>query len=140
LSTFDYESIGRDSAECKGQFYCVGTLFAKALLDVYQGQNFDMRNAEQRKLFLRNLTGNIKNTGARLRANDGAALPEPDDDIVRCRIRQFRDSFTDEKVLGVFLKAFVESLPATERGLYCSKLISRFGASGFPAQYRGSCS
>ncbi|MEN9529479.1 MAG: hypothetical protein RI932_1352 [Pseudomonadota bacterium] len=140
LSNFDYSSIGTEASRCKGQFYCVGTLWASALLDVYKGLNLDVRNAEQRKAFLRNLVGYIKSTGSRLRANNGAALPEADDDIRRCRIRQFREAITDDRLLGAFLKSFVETLPASERSLYCSKLANRFGTAGFAVEYRGSCS
>ncbi len=139
LTNIDYDSIGFESSTCKGQFYCVGTLWAKALLDVYQGLNLDVRDAEQRKVFLRSLVGYLKNAGDKMRANDGAMLPEPDDDILRCRLRQFREAITDNKMLGTFLKAFVESVPVSQRSLYCSKFSSRFGASGFASEFRGSC-
>lgn len=136
---FNYEALSSDSKTCRGGFYCLGSVWARTLLDIYQGFNFDFRNSEQRQEFLRELVGMLKATSEKLRANNGAALPPADADTESCRPRQMKLGLIDDEMLGTFLKAFVESSSAGSRKLYCEKIVLRFGASGFADKFRGSC-
>lgn len=137
---FDYDALSSASNTCTGGFYCLGSVWARTLLDIYQGFNFDVRNASQRKQFLRELVGMLKATSEKLRADNGAALPPPDADIESCKPRQKKLGLIDDEILGSFLKAFVESSSASSRKLYCEKIVLRFGAFGFANKFRGSCS
>ena len=138
--TFDYDAWSSVSNSCSGGFYCLGSVWARTLLDIYQGFNFDVRNGDQRKQFLRELVGMLKSTSEKLRANNGAALPPPDADIEMCKPRQKKSGIIDDEMLGTFLKAFVESSSASSRKLYCEKIALRFGSFGFANKFRGSCS
>lgn len=136
---FSYDALSSGSRTCSGGFYCLGSVWAQTLLDIYQGLNFDVRNDAQRGEFLREIVGMLKASGEKLRANNGAALPPVDADTERCRPRQIKLGLIDDEMLGTFLNAFVQSSSAGARKLYCEKIVLRFGASGFADKFRGSC-
>lgn len=136
---FSYEALSSGSRTCSGGFYCLGSVWARTLLEIYQGLNFDVRNDAQRREFLRELVGMLRASGEKLRANNGADLPPVDEDTRRCRPRQIKLGIIDDEMLGTFLNAFVQSSSAGSRKLYCEKIVLRFGASGFADKFRRSC-
>lgn len=140
LSGFDYDNYTSRIAEvCQGRFYCLGTLWARTLFDVYSARGLDVMNRDTRMTFLREVVSLMEKVGSSLRANDGARLPEPDDRTSRCLSRDSISPVSDGEMLAAFFKALVENAEPSTRKQFCISIQKYFGISGFPLSARGSC-
>jgi hypothetical protein len=104
---FTYATIG----QCLGQFYCIGTLFARSLHDAFRAEGGDREDPAQRAAYARDVL-------AGLTAIAGAV---------------------DERDrLGSLLGGFVAAMPAGRRPALCDALTAHFGA-GFTGSAAGAC-
>ncbi|NBO37582.1 hypothetical protein EBU99_03260 [bacterium] len=141
--SFDFsaysESFDSVSTVCEGRFYCIGSLWAAALMDVFKARGLSAGNKEQRDLFLREIVKNLGSVSDTLRANEGLALPEPETNLRICNVRDVVSPLTDGDVLGAFFKAWIDSTAPSSRAEYCKAIKARFGTTGFPVSYQRSC-
>lgn len=140
LVDFSYESLVAQQLGCSGGYYCIGSLWAKALLETYRNESRDPSDSAQRWDFFKELVGAMKRVGERLRAEGGSALPEPDAATRACEARDDAFSSVDDELLGAFFQAHIEEMSPFRRKIYCEKLDTTFGRSGFPVRFRGGCS
>lgn len=140
LIDFNYESLAAQQLGCFGSYYCIGSLWAKVLLETYRGEGFDSSHPAQRREYFKELVVAMKQVGESLRAEGGSALPEPDAATRACEVREVPFSSVDDELLGAFFQAHIETMSPARRKIYCEKLDTAFGRSGFPVRYRGGCS
>jgi hypothetical protein len=121
-----YDRLG----ECPGGFYCVGTLFARALYGAFLDGGGDPASLESRAAFVREATAALAAAPAILAAR--GSLPPPAPGLCG---REEIEPGPDGLVLGPILDAVAAGLPAAA----CDELIERFGATGFPEVARITC-
>lgn len=139
-SSFDFDTFTvKEGQVCQGRFYCIGTLWARVLLDVFNSRSLDPKNSESREKFLREVVGVLEKTGSALRESDGSRLPDPDFRAQTCQSRDFVSASSDGDMLSAFFTAFLENVEAANRKGYCTAIIKQFGTSGFPIAARRGC-
>jgi hypothetical protein len=139
-STFDYTEYSFNLSDvCKGGYYCIGTLWAKTLFEVYMARGLDPKNSSARQEFLREIVQLKSDVGKSLREFDGDRLPKPDDKASICQSREELSPSYDEDMLAVFFEAVVENVEAAKRKTYCDAIAKYFGATAFPDSVRGNC-
>ena len=114
---------------CTGDFYCVGTIFAKSLYGVWD----ELKTSLSKKDMVKGVIEALTKCKAELDAMDPTILPEPQE-------HDGLDPIYDGKVIGSFLRAFIRSTPPEWRTQLCAKFDENFGDEGFPLQAReGLC-
>ena len=136
---YNYSNLGEGSERCTGEIYCVGSIFAKSLLDAYKDLGFDVKKREQREEYLRALYSILKGAGSELRDGVNDSLPSADDSVSRCKLRDSRNVLFDDEILGLFLKAFIDASRAEQKQAFCKSFAEHFGESGFASRYRSGC-
>jgi len=137
---FDYRDFSFEGTDvCRGRFYCIGTLWAKTLFEVYKSRSLDPKNVDARQAYLREIVGVLTMVGETLRAFDGDRLPVPDDMASRCQTRDYLSPSYDEDVLAAFFEAFIDNVDSAQRKNYCDAIAKHFDTSAFPNSSRGSC-
>lgn len=139
-SSFDFDTFSlKEGQVCQGRFYCIGTLWARVLLDVFKSRALDPKNSESREKFLREVVGILEQTGTALRESEGDRLPDPDYRAQTCQNRDFVSASADGEMLSAFFTAFLENVEAANRKGYCTAIDKHFGISGFPTAARRGC-
>jgi hypothetical protein len=133
-STFTYSDL-KSSAQtaCNGDFYCVGTLFARSL---YQTQKA-LTSTVSKKSMASGVIEALKQCQSAMNELSSSIMPA----------KTNRDSLSyseaysyDGKVIGGFLRSFVLNAPSAWKTELCRALKDNFGTSGFPIAARtGSC-
>lgn len=137
---FKYTTLSEGGEPCTGEIYCLGSIFARSLLDTYVALGFDVRNKEQREAFLQSLFSILKTTGSQLRDGVKYRLPIVDDKVAVCKLRDARDVTFDDEILSLFLMAFLDSSRAEQKQAFCKSFAENFGESGFSYRSRSGCS
>lgn len=137
---FKYDTLSESNASCTGEIYCIGSVFARALLDTYIKLGLDVKNRNQREDFLKALFTVLKGTGSKLKSGNEYELPIADEKVASCQLRSSRNGILDDELLGVFFKAFVSSVAVEQKQAYCASFAEHFGESGFAPRYRDVCS
>ena len=124
---FTFDSI----STCTGNFYCIGTLFARSLFEAFVARGGDPQERAQRMAASRSVFAAVSTAPQRMRTRTWSRPnvicdPEPATKV-------------DPAVLSGFLEAFVAGLPANERAGVCERFIANFGDLGFASEYRGAC-
>lgn len=135
---YDDYSIGEGQV-CQGRFYCIGTLWAKTLFDVYRARGLDPANRDARFLFLRDAVKLMQKTGESLRVSQGERLPVADQLTSSCLARDFLLPGNDGEMLASIFKSLLELLEKPQRKAFCQSLAKNFGTSGFPTSVQGLC-
>lgn len=138
--SYKYSDFGAGNQRCTGEIYCVGSIFARSLLDAYSNLGYDVKSKEQREAFLQVLYSTLKKTGERLLEGNNYQLPIADDQVLNCKIRNSREVTFDDEVLGLFLKAFLDSSRTEQKQAFCKSFAENFEESGFAPRNRSGCS
>lgn len=133
-STFTYDDLNAiDPTACRGEFYCVGTLFARSLYQTQKALNSIVSKREMAKGVIETL----QKCQEAMNALDTSIMPEKAD---RESLSDAELYTRDGKVAGGFLHAFVKNAPAAWKAELCTSFKNNFGLSGFPEAARtGSC-
>jgi hypothetical protein len=133
-SSFNFENLNAEEPKaCTGDFYCVGTLFARSL---FQSWN-QLKSTVSKKDMAKGVIETLKKCKSVLDAMDTSIMPAQKDGV-GLKYPQLYEY--NGKVVGGFLRAFVNSAPAAWKTELCVAFKSNFGTSGFPAAARnGSC-
>ncbi len=125
-------------ASCDGKFYCIGTLFARAL---YKVASQYPKNSTEQLAFSRRVFSALGSTVKNLKQEPALSLlPEPTRDISECKRSSTVSLTYDGKVAGAVLAAFLAGWPAgPEKAALCVSLAELFGTSGFPKEARSVC-
>lgn len=119
---------------CNKKFYCIGTLFARAL---YAASLQYRSNPSDLQAFSRRVFSALSKTSGNM---SGQLLPFPSRSIASCKYPDSISIEYDGKVSGAFLSAFLLGFSATdERNSLCRAFIEQFGSEGFPLEARNVC-
>lgn len=134
---FTFDQLSNDSF-CSGSFYCIGTLFARALYSISKDYE---DNPEKMTSFSHRVYTSLGLVRERLtQAPYVDLLPLPSDAIAQCiRTPEINLSY-DGSVNSAFLAAFVSVFPdAEEKSKLCSSFEELFGERGFNKEARRVC-
>lgn len=131
---FNYDGLsGVEDSHCLGNFYCIGTLFARSLYDAEKALGYDVGNFESRAAFSRVIIKALSKTRSAVSLPLGGSVAQ-----VLDASSTFGDS--GPSPLGGFFQGFVQGLEdSKQRAEICKSFISHFGDKGFPANYRKPC-
>jgi hypothetical protein len=123
---------------CAEGFYCVGTLFARALFQsaqVYKDNRADVLGFSQR------VYNALAQTKIRLKEVPYSNLvPLPSAQAISCTARDKLLPTYDSAFSGAFLSAFLSSFaPGEEKNTLCNNIIQLFSDAGFPQEARFVC-
>lgn len=124
---FTYQTLAR----CTGDYYCVGTLFARSLFEAFLARGGEPSDRQQRMAASRNVFAAMVAAPLHMRER---TWPRPN----KACAAELSTAVDDEVVSG-FLGAFVAGLPASDRASVCERFIANFGDAGFKAEFRGAC-
>lgn len=110
---------------CSGDFYCVGTIFAKSLYQAWGSLKTSLSKKDMAKGVIQALT----KCKAELDAMDPTILPAYQE-------HDSLDLVYDGKVIGSFLRAFIKSAPPEWKTLLCARFEENFGGDGFSFEAR----
>ncbi len=134
-TTFTFEDLsGDDPTACGGQFYCVGSLFARSLVQTWTA----MQSSVTKKEMAAAVIDTLKLCQDDMTAMDVAILPieKPATPVLTTAQSYERNG----KIAGGFLRAFVLRAPTKLKGELCTAFKNNFGIHGFPQLARtGSC-
>lgn len=133
--TFDQLS---DNSICSGRFYCIGTLFARALYSIAKDYEDQPELITQ---FSHRVYSALTQVRELLKQPPFVdILPNPSDSIVQCVRRQEIALTYDGAVNSAFLSAFLSVFPnATEKASLCESFEQLFGDRGFNQEARSVC-
>lgn len=133
-TTFVFSDLaGADPAACKGDFYCVGSLFARSLYETYQA----LKNTISKKDMAVGTISSLKKCQEAMNSMPESILPPKADTTSMTREQIFQ---RDGKITGAFLRAFVNNAPVAWKSDLCTAFKKNFSTTGFPAAARdGSC-
>jgi hypothetical protein len=120
----------------RGSFYCVGTLFARSLYEVFVEQGGNPADPEARGAYARQVLGALTQTVPTVRQR--GSLPAPGSRVSACHARS-RAHADDGPLLAALLDAFVAGLPPHRQAPVCARFAANFGADGFPSAARRTC-
>ena len=133
-TTFTFDDLSAYEPDaCKGEFYCVGSLFARTL---YQTQKA-LTATVTKKDMAQGVIETLKKCQEAMNSMDTAILPakQTRDDLSRVNAYSY-----DGKIAGGFIRAFVLNAPPAWKTELCNAFKNNFGTNGFPAAARtGSC-
>ncbi|MEN9825412.1 MAG: hypothetical protein RI953_1157 [Pseudomonadota bacterium] len=123
---------------CDKKFYCIGTLFARALYktsQIYQGKPAELQ------AFSRRVFSALTKTGLNMKSQPALdLLPLPRREVASCQHSNTISISYDGAVSGAFLAAFLKGLSVPEeRAALCNALVENFANEGFPTEARGAC-
>jgi len=133
-ATFTFASLNASKpSACTGDFYCVGTIFARSLHGAWTA----LKSTVSKKQMASGVIETLKKCKAELDTMSSTILPEEQD---RDALEYPEIYEYDGKVVGSFLRAFILSAPADWKAELCIKFKENFGTEGFPTVARtGSC-
>lgn len=122
---------------CSGRFYCIGTLFARALFGVSQSY----KNRTDLMAFSRRVYSALEKSRAYLGVSPAKEiLPIPGKEVASCIRRQKLSLSYDGAITSAFLAAFLQSFaPGEEKKILCENLKNLFGNYGFSAEAQIVC-
>ncbi len=123
-----------DRSNCDGEFYCIGTLFARSLFEAFVADGNDQTSEEARGLLGQDVFEALSNARAMMIAR--ADLPSPSSAIRACE-SESNDGY-DAEVVSSFLGAFVESLAPARRASVCARFTENF-ESAFSEAAKSGC-
>ncbi|MEY3902386.1 MAG: hypothetical protein RL189_1692 [Pseudomonadota bacterium] len=123
---------------CPAGFYCIGTLFARAL---YKASQIHAKQSEGLRTFSRQVYAALKSTLSFLGQSPSLdVLPLPSKEAASCQMRRDISLSYDGAVSSAFLSAFLRGLPSSEeKTILCIELSELFGTTGFVEEVRGVC-
>jgi hypothetical protein len=134
-STFTFENLaGEDPEACGGDFYCVGSLFARSLSQTWTA----LQSSVTKKEMASAVIDTLKLCQEDMTAMDAAIMPveKPATTVLTTDESYERNG----KIAGGFLRAFVLRAPTKLKGELCTAFKNNFGIHGFPQLARtGSC-
>jgi hypothetical protein len=132
---FEYTDLFTEAGKEKcGNFYCIGTLFARSLLAAFRADGGVDGDAAARAAFATEVFAAWSMAPIIARA-DG--LPVVGGDEAACTYDS--ELVSPPLLLPHLLGGFVKGLAVTRRPSVCRELFARFGESGFPVSARGGC-
>lgn len=133
-TTFVFQDLAAaEPTACKGDFYCVGSLFARSLYETHQA----LKTTVSKKDLALGTINSLKKCQETMASMPETILPPKADTSSLPRTEVFA---RDGKIIGAFLRAFVIHAPAAWKTDLCSALKKNFGTSGYPTAARdGSC-
>lgn len=136
-SKFIYSNLGGDTI-CNGRFYCIGTLFARAL---YKASSSYQKNSAELMEFSRRVFAALRTTSAFLKQEPSLSLlPFPGKDQAKCERKTKIDLAYDGSVTSAFLAAFLRGFPSgKDRENLCEAFTDLFGTTGFAKEARSVC-
>ncbi len=141
-STFKFDQIKNSdseiSGECTGQFYCIGTLFAKSLYETMTKTGNAGKDVESRGQFSSMVVSALTGVQDSIKKQSVDVYPMPSVNIAFCKLEKL-DKLYDGKVAGAFLAAFVENMPQSVKPTLCERFSENFGLFGFPLAARSVC-
>ncbi|MEN9529468.1 MAG: hypothetical protein RI932_1341 [Pseudomonadota bacterium] len=134
---FTFSQLGSDSI-CSGRFYCIGTLFARALYNVAQQYS---NNQTELMAFSRRVYAALEKSQEFMRKPPAAdIIPYPTQDVMNCSRRDKPVLTYDGAITSSFLASFLQSFAAgEEKKLLCANLTELFGTVGFAPKVRLVC-
>jgi hypothetical protein len=138
-SEFEFSDLEGDEPACLGSFYCIGTLFARALYGTMLELDYDPADPAARGAFSRDVVAAMAQTKQALRELPESVVPLPDPGIAQCGSYDEIELEYDGAVTGAFLAAFASRMPAEARGPLCERFEFYFGELGFPGAAREAC-
>lgn len=133
-STFKWDDIvsqtlgnssGSEYGKCSGSFYCIGTVFARSLVQ----SRIALSETVDAKTFAAGLIDSIRKAQAEIKAMPSivtVAVSSDGDDPDTNAKWQRQSQFT-----SAFIRAMIKNVPAAWQGTMCTKFIDNFGANGF---------
>jgi len=133
-TSFTFENLNaKEPTACTGQFYCVGTLFARSLYHTWTA----LKDTVSTKDMASGVIETLKKCKAELDSMSTSILPA---EVNRDDLKYPETYQYDGKVAGSFLRAFVLHAPPAWKAELCIAFKNNFGTSGFPTVARtGSC-
>lgn len=133
LDTTAYEAAA-PYGKCADSFYCIGTLFARSLL-----QTKEALTTVDQKSFANAVLVSLK--GAQTIMKDLSSSVMPTANSFDSDLPGTTSGWAHQgKFTGAFLHAIVKGMPSTMRSTLCTKLDANFGTGGFPTAAReGVC-
>jgi hypothetical protein len=129
-ATFTYSNLNdSESYACGGDFYCVGTIFARSLYNAWNALKSDVSKKQMASAVIETL----KKSKAELDKMSSVILPEKQkrEDLSPSELYEY-----DGRVIGSFLRAFVLSAPSEIKPELCIEFKNNFGLDGFPTEAR----
>jgi hypothetical protein len=124
-TTFTFSDLqGDDPTACKGEFYCVGSLFARSL---YQTQKA-LASTVTKKAMSNGVIETLKKCQAAMDAMDPTHMPAEKDREPMNAITRFD---YDGAVTSGFIEAFIKNAPAAWKSELCNAFENNFGSTGF---------
>ena len=124
-TTFTFTDLeGDDPTACRGEFYCVGSLFARSL---YQTQKA-LASTVSKKDMSNGVIETLKKCQDAMNAMDPTHMPAEKDRDPMDTITRFD---YDGAVTSGFIEAFIKNAPASWKGQLCNAFENNFGATGF---------
>jgi len=121
---------------CDGQFYCIGTLFARSIFEGFIADGGDPTDSTSRGALGADVYAAISATQAAMR--ERGDLPPARPSVTACDVVEDASPAIDGEILSSFLGAFVESLEPSRRASLCPRLIDNFGTA-FPPSAQDAC-
>lgn len=139
-TTFKWDDIvaktGSDYGKCSDSFYCIGTVFARSLV---QSRIALTSNSIDAKTFAAGLIASMRSAQAEMKAMPSTIVTvatssdgdTPDNSVAWTKQAQFASSF---------IRALIKNVPTAWQATMCTKFIDNFGINGFPKVARdGVC-
>ena len=119
-------SSGSEYGKCSGSFYCIGTIFARSLVQ----SRIALTDSVDAKTFAAGLVTSMRSAQAEIKAMPGtivtvATSSDGDDPDTQAKWTK-QAQFT-----GAFIRAMIKNVPTAWQGPMCTKFIDNFGANGF---------
>ena len=129
-TTFTFSDLlGDDPTACKGEFYCVGSLFARSL---YQTQKA-LASTVTKKDMAFGVIESLKKCQAAMNAMDSSHIPAKKD---RDQLESTSRLEYDGGITSGFIEAFITNAPAAWKDELCNAFKNNFGITGFNSTAR----
>lgn len=124
-------TVGDEQPKCDGEFYCIGSIFARGLYDA--AENLVNSNILAREQFAPALIAALPGI-----LDEMKNQPIPDNAPVEAS--DSKGEF-DKWVIAQFLNGLIKRMPATTQNVLCETFTaeSSFGSTGFPTDFRLVC-
>ena len=103
---------------CGDSFYCIGTLWARAVFEVYLASGARADDLAARSTYARTIATAVAGVPGRLRQRSGWPTPSK-----RCDFAKLDDELT---LVRAYVEAFIAGLPVSLQASACTELASRF--------------
>lgn len=128
-------SSGSDYGKCSGSFYCIGTVFARSLVQ----SRIALSETVDAKAFAAGLIASMRQAQTEIKAMPSTIVTtatssdgdDPDTNAKWLKQAQFTSAF---------IRALIKNVPSAWQASMCTKFIDNFGSNGFPKVARdGVC-